>query len=1019
MRRLNAILASASLLALTLAAAAPATAARVARDFAAGTNTETQSCRALARFDGPSNVSAVDLYCGPWERPTGFVAAYPLGQEAQAMDRLRAACEGEGTVVDGGDFSELRQVACAREGAEGPRRFGLIARRGNEIVVGTAYPSDWGPMVAAARVLTGAARPEAAAPAAGDSPGMDALRAAYPQGAPGQAAEANYELLRRRAYEQNAVWSFGGAARDFSELLRAHEAVAPDDNEGAAEILAEIGVNLSGERRFEEAADVFARAEARAGAANARLLLTKITNYRAVDALNQGRRKQAMDLALAANAQRDALRDLRAAGGVRLTADQARQIEDAAAATRPGRGLLMSMGDLTDTERMVVLSAQADYVAAAAARGMGKRDLALAHLGRATDRLASSEVQPGWLIAQIYKERARLKSEGGDAFGAIGEARAGIALLRRDAPGTRAEGHLLLALADAKRRAGDTAGALVDSRAAVAIFSHHRESPGMPADVAGSHLEALSGAYAGSSDPALADEYFQTLAMVWDGAAARSAAQLAARLAASEGGDSVRAYQDAERGYRAALARRERLSSTADADVRLIRTADSELARASAKLAATEGDLRSRSPRYIELLSPQLKTSDLRAVMTEGEGYVRLVVAEDRVYGALVTREGVTPFAADIGAEEATALTDRIRKSVLLRRGALPDYDMEAAQTLYAKLFKPIEGQLAGLTSLQIDAGGPLAGVPFAALVTEAPNAATAERIRSDQDYSGVAWFGRGKAIAASLGPAAFVRTRTNPNPVTATAAVTFGDFQPDARLVAERVAQRQGLSERCRDELEAVLKRLAALPETNQEAVSTAAVFGSNGRSVTGAAFTDASVLGDPSVGQAGVLVLATHGVLGLSNCFAEPALLASPGADGDGLIEASEILDVKLNARLVVMSACDTAGGGRSDAARTGFADGGEALSGLARAFIYAGASSVLATHWKIDAATSSLQTQALLTAAVGTGQPLSQALSEAQAKLYDTAETAHPFYWSGFVLISDGGTRLEGGPTTVAGR
>jgi len=1012
-------LASASALTLALAVAAPASATRVARDFAAGPNAETQDCRALARFDD-KNAGAVDLYCGPWERPSGFVAVYAAAQEAQALARLRESCDGEGAAVAAGDFTDLRQIPCARAGEQGPRRFGMIARRGNEIIVGMAYPSDWGPMVAAARVLSGAAKPEAVAREAGDSPGMDALRAAFPHGAPGQAAEANYELLRRRAYEQNAVWSFGGAERDFSELLRAHEAVAPDDNEGAAEILAEIGVNLSGERRFEEAEDAFDAADLRARAAGARLLQTKIANYRAIDALNQGRRKQAMDLALAANAARDALRDPRSATGVHIAAEQARAIEDAAAASRPGRGLLMSMGDLTDAERTAVLSAQADYVAAVAARGMGQRDVALAQLNRATDRLSSSEVQPGWLVAQIYKERARLKSEAGDSFGAIGEARAGIALLRRDAPGTRAEGHLLLALADAKRRGGDVAGALVDSRAAVEIFSHHREAPGMPADVAAAHLDALREAYAGSNDPALGDEYFQTLAMVWDGAAARSAAQLAARLAASEGGDSVRAYQDAERGYRAALARRERLSSSADADARMVRAADTDLARATTTMANAEGELRSRSPRYIELLSPQLKAADLRAVLAEGEGYVRLVVSEDHVYGALVTREGVTPFSTDLGAEEAQALTDRIRKSVQVKRSGLPDYDMEAAQTLYAKLFKPIEGQLAGLTHLQIDAGGPLAGVPFAALVTQAPNAAMAGRIRSDQDYTGVAWFGRNRAIAASLGPAAFVRTRTHPAPATATAAITFGDFQPDPHLVAERVAQRQGLSERCKEELEAVLRRLAALPETEAEAVQTAAVFGSGGRAVTQANFTDGSFLNDPAVGQAGVLLLATHGVLGLSNCFAEPALLASPGADGDGLIEASEILDVKLNARLVVMSACDTAGGGRSDAGRTGFADGGEALSGLARAFIYAGASSVLATHWKIDATSSAVQTQTLLQSAVQSGEPLSQALAEAQAKLYDNAETAHPFYWAGFVLIGDGGTRLAGEPgTTVAGR
>jgi CHAT domain-containing protein len=56
------------------------------------------------------------------------------------------------------------------------------------------------------------------------------------------------------------------------------------------------------------------------------------------------------------------------------------------------------------------------------------------------------------------------------------------------------------------------------------------------------------------------------------------------------------------------------------------------------------------------------------------------------------------------------------------------------------------------------------------------------------------------------------------------------------------------------------------------------------------------------------------------LSSCFSEPALLTSLGTEGDGLIEASELLDRRLSARLVILSACDTAGGARLDAARTG---------------------------------------------------------------------------------------------------
>jgi CHAT domain-containing protein len=89
----------------------------------------------------------------------------------------------------------------------------------------------------------------------------------------------------------------------------------------------------------------------------------------------------------------------------------------------------------------------------------------------------------------------------------------------------------------------------------------------------------------------------------------------------------------------------------------------------------------------------------------------------------------------------------------------------------------------------------------------------------------------------------------------------------------------------------------------------------------------------------------------------------------------------------------------------------DGGEALSGLARAFIYAGAASVLATQWKIDAATSSAQVRELLSLALKDDRPIADALHATQATLYGAAETAHPFYWSGFVLIGDGGAGLSG--------
>ena len=200
----------------------------------------------------------------------------------------------------------------------------------------------------------------------------------------------------------------------------------------------------------------------------------------------------------------------------------------------------------------------------------------------------------------------------------------------------------------------------------------------------------------------------------------------------------------------------------------------------------------------------------------------------------------------------------------------------------------------------------------------------------------------------------------------------------------------------------------LGPLPETADEARGIAAKF-PGAKLTLGAGFTDTDFLHSPDTANADVIMLATHGVLGLSTCFAEPALLTSVGDTGDGLIEASQLFDTLLKARVVVLSACDTAGGGKLDEARTGLADGGDALSGLARGFIYAGARNVLATEWKVDAATSSAEINGFLQGAAQPNAGLGKALAAAQKQIYDQAETAHPFYWAAFVLVGDGGGEL----------
>jgi CHAT domain-containing protein len=128
---------------------------------------------------------------------------------------------------------------------------------------------------------------------------------------------------------------------------------------------------------------------------------------------------------------------------------------------------------------------------------------------------------------------------------------------------------------------------------------------------------------------------------------------------------------------------------------------------------------------------------------------------------------------------------------------------------------------------------------------------------------------------------------------------------------------------------------------------------------------------------------------------------------ADSDGLLSFSEIYDLKIDADLVILSACDTAGKASVAATReAGVTTGGDfALDGLVRAFVGAGGRSVVASHWPVpdDYNATKRLISGLFTAPPGTAT--ATALRNAQTQLMSEAQTSHPYYWSGFAIIGDG--------------
>jgi CHAT domain-containing protein len=182
----------------------------------------------------------------------------------------------------------------------------------------------------------------------------------------------------------------------------------------------------------------------------------------------------------------------------------------------------------------------------------------------------------------------------------------------------------------------------------------------------------------------------------------------------------------------------------------------------------------------------------------------------------------------------------------------------------------------------------------------------------------------------------------------------------------------------------------------------------------ITGAAFSDTALLQGKDLGEFRILHFATHGLVTAPrpDCPPRPALLTSfGGGASDGLLSFREIFDLKLDADVVILSACDTAGLATVAASReAGVSGGGDyALDGLVRAFVGAGARSVVASHWPVPDDFGA--TRRLMGGLLGgaPGAALSGTLAAAQRSLMDDKQTSHPFYWAAFIILGDGAKPL----------
>jgi CHAT domain-containing protein len=428
---------------------------------------------------------------------------------------------------------------------------------------------------------------------------------------------------------------------------------------------------------------------------------------------------------------------------------------------------------------------------------------------------------------------------------------------------------------------------------------------------------------------------------------------------------------------------------------------------------------------YANLVAPALpEAAQLRAALRPEEALLALHLAGDRAYVWLVRREGPVAFHSAEGAEAINADVKLVRRALdpgdagILDR--VPEFDTAAAHRLYEKLVRPLEPSLAGVQSLVVIANGALQQLPLGVLLT-APHGAAPDPEVHFRQYRSAPWLAKRYAVSQSPSLAAFLSLRARPAGKEGRLAfIGFGDpiFGKDQHAAA---AGSRGAGPALRSSARtaqldsAELARLPRLPDTAEEIVSIARTLGAvpERDAFLGARANEREVKRAPLANHK-VVAFATHGLVpGDLDGLSQPALALTSsevaGADsGDGLLTMEEVLQLKLDADWVVLSACNTGAGEGA---------GAEAISGLGRAFFYAGARALLVSSWPVETVSAKLLTTRMFELQVKESRlARAELLRRSMLDLIERGEAlrpdgkpdyayAHPLFWAPFSVVGEG--------------
>ncbi len=413
--------------------------------------------------------------------------------------------------------------------------------------------------------------------------------------------------------------------------------------------------------------------------------------------------------------------------------------------------------------------------------------------------------------------------------------------------------------------------------------------------------------------------------------------------------------------------------------------------------------LKNEFPEYVELTNPKpVSLADIKALLQKDEALVLVVAEDEKTFTWVVRRDRAVWNVLDLSELELEKVVKKLRAGLdpeAITAKGLPDFDTEEAARLYRLLIEPSVASLDGAEHLFIVTDGALLSIPFSIMVKEN------DKTHAHQSYREANWLGKEYAFSYLPSVSSFKALRElGAKKRGIVPFVGFGDpvlGNQNGELRVDTVYDKKGSG---RANLRGI-RRLAALPETAEELRQMAQILGAPAEAVNLRGAAREIRLKQMDLSVADVIAFATHGLIsGDFEFLGEPALVLTPPdrvtEEDDGLLTAGEISMLNLNAEWVVLSACNTAASDGSP--------GGEGFSGLAKAFFYAGARSLLVSHWPVESNVAMKMTTSLFRNLKR--QPeidKAEALRQTKIALIENeieTDYAHPLFWAPFVVVGD---------------